>query len=111
MIGVVGFVVAAGTMALARSLVTGLLNRSRFPTGTLIVNATGSLTAAVLVSRVPARWATITAVAALGTFTTFSTFAVEVAALWEDRRRGTAAGYLLATTLAAVGAAFIGLAV
>lgn len=109
MITVVAFVLAAGTLALARSYVIELLNSRRFPTGTLTVNTSGSLAAAVLLSRVPASWATVTAFAALGAFTTFSTFAVEVAALWDDKRRGTAAAYVLATTLTAVGAAFIGL--
>lgn len=109
MINVAAFIVTAGAMALVRGLVIEILNSQRFPTGTLVVNASGSLAAAVLISRVPDSWSTVTAFAAFGAFTTFSTFAVEVAALWDDKRRGVAAGYLAATTVAAVGAALIGL--
>lgn len=104
------FVIAAGASALLRSLVTELLNTRRFPTGTLVVNVSGSFIAAVLSSSVPQGWQSVTGVAALGAFTTFSTFAVEVAALWEDRRRVVACAYAALTTGAAVGTAFIALA-
>lgn len=109
MITVAAFIIAAGAMALGRGLVIEMLNSQQFPTGTLVVNVSGSLAAAVLLSRVPDSWSTVTAFAALGAFTTFSTFAVEVAALWGARRVATAVTYALVTTVAAVGAAFIGL--
>ncbi|MEZ5239596.1 MAG: CrcB family protein [Microthrixaceae bacterium] len=102
------FVLAAATAALARVLLTAAGNTSRFPWGTLAVNVTGSFLAAVLAGHLPQAAATVLGVAALGSFTTFSTFSVETAALWGDRRAG-ALGYLLATVLGAVGAALVGL--
>lgn len=109
MVTVIAFAASAGLLALGRSLVIESFNSARFPTGTLVVNASGSLAAAVILSRVPQSWATVTGVAALGAFTTFSTFAAEVAALWETPRRLVAVVYVLCTTASSVGAAFIGL--
>ncbi len=109
MITILFFIAAAGVCALGRSLVIDTLNTKQFPSGTLVVNVLGSLVGALILSRVPTGWATVTGFAALGSFTTFSTFAVETAALWDDHRQVTAIVYALATTGAAVGAAFIGL--
>ncbi len=106
----VAFVVAAAALALLRSVITERFNTSAFPTGTLVVNVSGSFVAAVLSGAVPGRWQSVTGVAAAGAFTTFSTFAVEVAALWEDQRRAVAGAYGALTAGAAVGAAFIALA-
>lgn len=102
------FAAGAALGALAREFVLQALNSRRFPTGTLTVNLGGSLLAAVAVSRVPEAWSTITAVAALGSFTTFSTFAVEVADMWEGRRVA-ASVYGVSTVAGAVALAFIGL--
>lgn len=102
------FAVGAALAALLRSVAIERLNTASFPIGTLAVNLTGGFAAAVASSRVPEAWSTITAVAALGSFTTFSTFANEVLALWPERRC-VAAAYGAATTLGAVTAAFIGL--
>ncbi|MEZ5269617.1 MAG: CrcB family protein [Microthrixaceae bacterium] len=102
------FAAGAALGALARGFVLQALNSTRFPTGTLTVNLGGSLLAAVAVSRVPEAWSTITAVAALGSFTTFSTFAVEVADMWEGRRVA-ASVYGVSTVAGAVALAFIGL--
>ncbi len=102
------FALGAAVSALLRSLLIERLNHEAFPFGTLLVNLTGSFVAAAASTRVPEAWSTVTAVAALGSFTTFSTFVNEVLALWPDRRP-SALAYGAATTLGAVGAAFIGL--
>lgn len=106
---IVLFVVAAGVAAVARSLVIAQLNHEVFPWGTLAVNVSGSLAAGIVAAHAPAVVTTVAGVAALGAFTTFSTFAVEAAAMWTDRRRVAGAGYVMATTVLAVGAAAVGL--
>ncbi|MFV0316958.1 MAG: fluoride efflux transporter FluC [Microthrixaceae bacterium] len=107
-LAVVGFAAAAGIGALGRAYVIESLNTTEFPVGTLVVNAGGSLLAGIAASRVPNWAATIVGVAALGSFTTFSTFADEAVVMWARRRAGAAA-YVLATVVSAVGAAYLGL--
>jgi fluoride ion exporter CrcB/FEX len=72
------------------------------------VNAVGSFAAGVVVATAPASWSTVVGIAALGAFTTFSTFAVELAAMWPERPAGTLT-YGAATTVSAIGAAALGL--
>jgi CrcB protein len=103
-----GFLAAAALLAVARSAVIARLNTEGFPWGTLVVNVSGSFAAGLVVSVAPQQWATIVGIAALGAFTTFSTFAVEIAALWSERP-GAALGYGAATTVSAVGAATLAL--
>ena len=50
-------------------------------------------------------------VGVLGAFTTFSTFATELALLWRDHDRGTAVAYAVASVVAGVGAVLLGLVV
>ena len=109
MIVVIGFVAAAGAMGIGRSAVIEALNDDRFPWGTLVVNATGALVAGVVASHAPESLTTVLGTAALGSFTTFSTFAVEVDVMWDQRRRAAALAYATATAVLAVGAAVIGL--
>jgi CrcB protein len=108
MIGAAGFLLAAGLLAVARSAVIAALNSGRFPWGTLAVNVSGSFLAGLVVALAPASWSTLVGIAALGAFTTFSTFAVELAAMWSDRP-GAAATYGSATTVLTVAAAALGL--
>jgi CrcB protein len=50
-------------------------------------------------------------VGVLGAFTTFSTFATELALLWRDHERATAALYAVASVVAGVLAVLLGLTV
>lgn len=109
MIAVLGFVLAAGLAALGRGVVIAAMNRPGWPWGTLTVNVTGSLAAGIAVAHLPESLSTVLGIAALGAFTTFSTFAVEVTSMWSDRRGGAALGYVATTAVLAVGAAAIGL--
>jgi CrcB protein len=106
----VWFILAAAGGASVRTLALSNLNRPAFPFGTLVVNAAGSFALGVV-----AGWseflALVFGVALLGSLTTFSTFTVETTALWLEHRRALAATYALATTAAAVGAAWAGLAI
>lgn len=104
----VGFLLVVGAMAIARSWLLFTLNRPGWPWGTLGVNVLGSFVAGVAVAHAPASWSTAVGIAALGAFTTFSTFAVEIVALWSGRRLN-AVLYAVLTSSAAVGAAAVGL--
>ena len=109
MIGAAAFLLVAGTFAVARSWVIAALNRPGFAWGTLAVNTLGSLAAGVVAAHAPRDWSTVVKVAALGAFTTFSTFAVEVVEQW-SRRRAAAVAYAVVTMAGAIGAAVVGLA-
>jgi fluoride exporter len=86
-----------------------------FPYGTLIVNVLGSLLLGVLIEGMALAW-TIPAPARLflvvgmfGAFTTFSTFSLDVAVLYERGRELIAAGYVMASVVLSVGGLFVGL--
>lgn len=86
-----------------------------FPTTTLAINVVGCLLMGVLVVHV-AEVRTVhpvvrpfLGVGVLGGFTTFSTFAVDAQTLLATGHLGTALGYLAATLLGSVGAAWLGL--
>ena len=89
--------------------------RGDFPLATFVVNAAGCLligVVIVLLTEGPtphplARPFLTTGV--LGGFTTFSTFATDVDELLLAGHPGTAAGYLIATPVLAVGATWVGL--
>lgn len=85
-----------------------------FPLSTLVVNSVGAFVLAVLVSRV---WATAPSwikaglgVGLLGSFTTFSAFAVSIVSLTEAGDGMTALGYLALTLVLGLAAAWLGLA-
>jgi fluoride exporter len=88
---------------------------SRFPWGTLAINVLGSLLIGALAEWFalrtqlpqPLRLFLITGV--LGGFTTFSAFSLEVGLLMERGQMGAAAGYVLASVVAAIGAMFAGM--
>jgi CrcB protein len=86
-----------------------------YPYGTLIVNVVGSLLLGVLIEGLALAW-TISEPARLflvvgvfGAFTTFSTFSLDVAVLYERDRPVDAAGYVLASVVLSVGGLFAGL--
>lgn len=100
------FVVAAGLGTLARlSLRARLRPVAGIPTATLAANLAGSFLLG-LVAGWSAPAATVVGVAGLGSLTTFSTFADELASLPSARRR---AAYGTVTLVGCVGLAWCGL--
>ena len=104
--------------AVARYLVyvlAGQLLGTGFPYGTLIVNATGSFAMGILIEGMALAWTVnpevrlFLAVGVLGAFTTFSTFSLDVALLYERGRLGLAAGYVAVSCVCSIGALFLGL--
>jgi CrcB protein len=94
-----------------------LLIATPFPASTLLVNVTGSLVMGLLTG-----WFTFRGEQAgqelrlflttgiLGGFTTFSTFSLDTAVLWERGQMLHAAGYALASVGVSLAAVFAGLA-
>jgi len=84
-----------------------------FPVSTLLINAIGAFALGVLVSRVwPGARPWVRAglgPGLLGSFTTFSAFAVSLVSLADSDQWMLAAGYLLATLACGFGAAWAGL--
>jgi CrcB protein len=87
-----------------------------WPYGTFAVNVIGGFVmgclAGVLALKGGAdqeRWRVLIGVGVLGGFTTFSSFSLETALMIERKDYGTAAGYVAASVILAVGALFLGL--
>ena len=109
MITVVAFALAAAGGAVARFGVGQVLNRPRsFAHGTLLVNVTGSFVLGVC-HDLSGPAATIVGVAAIGAYTTFSSFVRDAIALAEAGRSTLAAVYVALTCAACVAAAAVGL--
>jgi len=112
--------VAAGgvTGAVARYLVYVLVAHllgTGFPYATLIVNVVGSFAMGALVETMALVWSTSTEMrlflttGVLGAFTTFSTFSLDFAVLFERRAYTLCALYTIASFALSVGALFVGL--
>ena len=87
-----------------------------FPWGTLTVNVLGSLILGIITGAVTAGGASPQVQLAVGTgfcgaLTTYSTFSYETLRLLEDDARFFAAANVVASIVAGVGAAFLGVAV
>jgi CrcB protein len=97
-------------IAFARSL------GSAFPYATLFENVTGSLVMGLLValfafrSGIPQHWQLFLTTGVLGGYTTFSTFSLDTALLYERGEVGLAAAYVLLSVALSVGGLFAGLA-
>jgi CrcB protein len=102
------FVVGAAVGALGRAEAGRRLDRD-LPWGTLAVNVAGAFALGLLATS-SAPLLTVVGVGALGTFTTFSSFARDVVAVVEDGRPGAAVAYLAATLVLGVAAAWAGIA-
>jgi len=87
-----------------------------FPWGTITVNIVGSFLMGVLVEVSALVWSpgpalrAMLAVGMLGAFTTFSTFSLETALLYERGQLGLSALYVLLSVTLSVGGLFAGLA-
>ncbi len=104
--------------AVARYLVhvaAGQLLGPAFPFGTLIVNIVGSFLMGLLVEAMALVWSAsqearlFLAVGTLGAFTTFSTFSLDVAVLYERGRPVLVATYILVSVICSIAALFAGL--
>ena len=104
--------------AIARYLVfvsVGHLLGHGFPYGTLAVNIVGSLLMGVLIETMALAWSVsmearlFMVVGFLGAFTTFSTFSLDFAVLYERGRLDLCALYLSLSVLLSIGGLFFGL--
>ena len=86
-----------------------------FPYGTVVVNVAGSFAMGVLVELLARRFAgslelrLLLATGVLGGFTTFSSFSLDAAVLWERGESWTALVYVAVTLVAGIGGLFAGL--
>lgn len=86
-----------------------------FPYGTLVVNVVGSFLMGVLIELLALVWDTspqarlFLAVGFLGAFTTFSTFSLDVAVLYERKWFALTSAYIVASVVLSIGALFAGL--
>jgi CrcB protein len=79
----------------------------------MVINVSGSLLLGLFLARrqraVTRRWSLqLWGIGALGSFTTFSTFSVEVFRLLEDGAWAVAAGYVVGSTILGLSAAWLG---
>jgi fluoride exporter len=116
--GFLAVFLGGGVGAAARhgmNLLSAQMVSSRFPWGTLAINVLGSLLIGVLVEwfalriQVPQTLRLFLITGVLGGFTTFSAFSLEVGLLMERGQMAAAAGYVLASVIAGVGAMFAGM--
>ncbi len=117
--GMIIAVAAGGAIgASARLLTVDLAARLfgyDFPWGTFTVNVIGSLIMGLLVGWMTVRWdapqtlRVFLATGMLGGFTTFSSYALDFALLWENRQHTAALLYAAGSVLVAIAAVFAGL--
>jgi len=97
-------------------LVTLRLFGPAFPWGTLTVNVVGSFVMGILVELIARRLNASTELrlflmtGLLGGFTTFSSFSLDTANMWERGEAAIAAGYVSGSVILSIGALFAGLA-
>ncbi|MBA2555551.1 MAG: fluoride efflux transporter CrcB [Geodermatophilaceae bacterium] len=85
--------------------------RSQFPAGILLVNVLGSLILGVLTGLLASpHWQALLGVGLCGALTTYSAFALDTVVLAEGRERLLALSYVLASLVAGLAAALVGLA-
>lgn len=104
-----------GCGAVARFLVDGLISqrlRHDFPFGTLVVNLTGAVGLGVTVgAALRGSESVLIGAAAIGGYTTFSTWMFETHRLAQDGKLGTAGGNVLLSLGAGLMAAVVGRAI
>lgn len=88
-----------------------------FPYGTMFINVTGSLAMGLIAEYFALKaglhrgWLLFLTTGILGGYTTFSTFSLEAALLYERGQIGGAAIYVLGSVVLAIGALFAGMAI
>ncbi len=104
--------------SVARYLVGLLMTRilgAAFPWGTLTVNVVGGLLMGLFIELLARRFdgsnelRLFVAVGVMGGFTTFSSFSLDVALLWERGEVFSALIYVLLSVILSIGALFLGL--
>lgn len=97
------------------NLATASLLGGRFPYATLFANVSGSFVMGVLIAYFAFKdgggqhWKLFLTTGVLGGYTTFSTFSLETALLYERGELGLAAIYVIASVVLAIGGLFAGL--
>jgi CrcB protein len=107
-----GVVLIGGAGSVLRFLVDGLVSARagrRFPVGTLVINVSGALILGLLAGLALSPAAALLAgTAAVGSYTTFSTWMFETERLAEDRERRRAAANVVVSLVLGVAAAALG---
>lgn len=107
-----GAIGALGRYGIGRAFPVGA---GTFPTTTLCINVTGAFLLAVLLETLtrrgaPGHWLRLlVGIGVLGAFTTFSTFATELALLWRGGDELIAVEYAVVSVLAGCAAVMLGL--
>jgi CrcB protein len=105
-------VLGGGAGAVARFLVDGVVQSRRageFPLGTLVVNLGGAFVLGLLAAlQPPSRLMLVLGTATIGSYTTFSTWMLEVHRPAEDGERGLAMWNLVLSLAAGLGAVALG---
>jgi CrcB protein len=97
-------------------LVTLKLFGPSFPWGTLTVNIVGSFAMGILVELIAVKFGASAGLrlflmtGLLGGFTTFSSFSLDTAVMWERGQAAIAAGYVAGSVILSIAALFAGLA-
>jgi fluoride exporter len=108
----IGVALLSGIAAIGRFLVIALISsrgRGSFPLGTFVVNVTGALLLGVITGlAVEGDALVLLGAAALGSYTTFSTWMLETQRLTEGRRAPVAAINILLSLTVGVGAVALG---
>ena len=87
-----------------------------FPWGTITVNVVGSFVMGVIVELIARKfsasleWRLFLMTGMLGGFTTFSSFSLDAAFLWERGQSVVAVGYVMSSVVLSIAALFAGLA-
>ncbi len=106
----VGLIAAAAAGSMLRYLFAELGNAD-LPVGTLVVNLVASFVMGLVAAKTDSNSNIAFQVGLLGTMSTWSTVAHEVASLSRNRRGGEAAAYLALSVVLGVVAAWLGLRV
>lgn len=99
------------------NLAAARLVGNAFPYGTLFINVAGSFAMGLIAEYfalkggLPQRWLLFLTTGILGGFTTFSTFSLEAALLYERGQWTNAAIYIAASVVLGIGALFAGIAI
>ena len=108
----VGVMLIGGAGSVVRFLADGLVASAAgrdFPVGTLAVNASGAVILGLITGLALGHdQALLTDTAAVGSYTTFSTWILETQRLAEDRQHGKAAANVVASLALGVAAAALG---
>ena len=114
----VAIAIGGAVGALGRHFVNvamGSLLGTGFPWGTVTVNIVGSFLMGVLIHMLAVSWnvspemRALLTVGALGAFTTFSTFSLDVVTMYERDALLLVGVYVVVSVVASIGALFVGL--